>query len=63
MRLSCESPVPARSNLWLGSIGDLENGEFGIRGQIVADNALAGEPDCSSDGSITVKLEALTIAA
>ena len=43
--------------------GDLEDAEFDIRGQIVADIAVVGEPDCSSDGSVTVKLEALTIAA
>ena len=39
----------------------LENAEFSIPGQIVADIALAHAPAAQSDGSILVTLEALTI--
>lgn len=41
----------------------LENAEFSIPGVIVADIALARPPVLSSDGSTTVMIEALTVAA
>jgi len=40
----------------------LEDAEFSIPGHIVADIALAREPQSNSDGSISVDLEALTIS-
>ncbi len=40
----------------------LEDAEFSIPGQIVADIALASGPQPNSDGSVSVHLEALTIA-
>jgi hypothetical protein len=40
----------------------LEDAEFAIPGQIVADIALVGPPWTAPDGSITVEIEALTIA-
>ena len=40
----------------------IEDAEFAIPGHIVADIALAGAPERGEDGSITVTLEALTIA-
>jgi hypothetical protein len=40
----------------------LEDAEFDIPGQIVADIAVRGEPVRGRDGSITVAIEALTIA-
>jgi hypothetical protein len=40
---------------------DLEDAEFHIPRQIVADIALAGEPAREDDGSTTVTIEALTI--
>jgi hypothetical protein len=40
----------------------IEDAEFAIPNQIVADIALAGIPQRNGDGSITVELEALTIA-
>ncbi|WP_265530807.1 hypothetical protein [Sphingomicrobium marinum] len=39
----------------------LEEAEFVLRGHIVADIALAAPPLTCSDGSIEVKLEALTL--
>lgn len=40
----------------------LEDAEFTIKGQIVADIALLGEPVRASDGSISLTIEALTVA-
>ncbi|QIK77834.1 hypothetical protein G7077_01800 [Sphingomonas piscis] len=39
----------------------IEEAEFTIPGQIVADIALTGAPQARNDGSIEVSLEALTI--
>ena len=44
-------------------VDDLSDGEFDIPGHLRADIALAGEPRRDSDGSITVALEALTVAS
>ena len=41
----------------------LEDAEFSIRGVVVADIALAGAPAHAPDGSITLTIEALTVAA
>jgi len=40
----------------------LEDAEFSIPGIIVADIGLAGSPVASADGSITISIEALTVA-
>lgn len=40
----------------------LGEAEFSIRGQIVADVAVEGAPSRKADGSISVTIEALTIA-
>ena len=40
----------------------VEDAEFKIPGQIVADITIVGGPDYSSDGSVTLNLEALTVA-
>ena len=42
--------------------GGLEEAEFAIRGQIVADIAVEGTPERTHDGSILVAIEALTVA-
>jgi hypothetical protein len=39
----------------------IEDAEFDIRGQIVADIALAGKPVRGDDGSTSLKFEALTV--
>jgi hypothetical protein len=41
----------------------LEDAEFSIPGVIVADVAVAGAPAHAPDGSITLMIEALTVAA
>ena len=40
----------------------LEDAEFSIPGQIVADIAVTNQPEGHQDGSVSVSLEALTIA-
>lgn len=41
--------------------GDLEESEFGIAGQIVADIIVVGEPALAADGSFSITIEALTV--
>ncbi|WP_309661769.1 hypothetical protein [Sphingomonas sp.] len=41
---------------------DLGNAEFAIPGHLVADIAVASAPSCALDGSVTLAIEALTIA-
>ncbi len=41
--------------------GGLEDAEFTISGQIVADINLTGQPPASSDGSTSIEIEALTV--
>ena len=40
----------------------LDDAEFAIPGQIVADITVAGSPVRSADGSLSIKIEALTVA-
>lgn len=39
----------------------IEDAEFAVPGHVVADIALAGEPEHQPDGSILVAIEALTV--
>jgi hypothetical protein len=41
--------------------GDLDDAEFSITGQIVADVTVFGKPQRASDGSTSMIIEALTI--
>jgi hypothetical protein len=52
------------SRLAMESMCDgLEDADFSITGVIVADITLAGEPAYAPDGSTTITIEALTVAA
>ncbi len=42
-------------------IDGIEDAEFAIPGQILADIALVNRPRCDIDGSVTLELEALTV--
>ena len=55
-------PGPGAELLVAGFINGIEDAEFAIPGQILADIALARRPARSADGSVTLELEALTIA-
>ncbi len=43
-------------------LGGLDEAEFAIPGQIVADIAVIGAPARAADGSLSLKIEALTVA-
>ena len=43
-------------------ISGLEDAEISVPGHIVADIAVSGQPEVKQDGSVSVGLEALTIA-
>lgn len=54
-------PVPDSAVLFDTLTTGIEEAEFAIPGQIVADIALAGAPVTAPDGSLSVTIEALTI--
>ena len=60
MRLRILGPDPEEATRRL--IDGLEDAEFAIPGQIVADIAITDSPKNRADGSIELGLEALTIA-
>ena len=45
----------------LSLLSGIEEAEFAINGQIVADIAVTGDPVREADGSITLSIEALTV--
>ena len=54
-------PAPDASRLAAGLVNGLEGDEFSVPGHVVADVALAGEPERHGDGSITIAIEGLTV--
>ena len=54
-------PGPDSAGIVEGMCGGLEDAEFSIPGQIVADIALLGPPERGCDGSTSVVIEALTV--
>jgi hypothetical protein len=42
-------------------VNGIEDSEFSVPGHVVADIALAGEPERCDDGSLSLAIEALTI--
>ena len=61
-RMLLRVPGPGADDLVARLVGGLADAEFSIVGQIVADIGLEQPPTRNSDGSITVMVEALTIA-
>lgn len=55
-------PGPDSEQVVKRMCGGLEDAEFSISGQIVADITVFGKPECSSDGSTSITIEALTIS-
>ena len=55
-------PGPEAHLLTARLLDGLDEAEFSIPGQIVADIALLGAPVRSGDGSLSLSIEALTIA-
>lgn len=60
--ISLRIPGPGAGAVATMLIEGLEDADFAIPGQIVADIALAGPPGHQADGAITLEIEALTVA-
>jgi len=54
-------PGPDSAEITRLLTGGLEDAEFTISGHVVADIALAAEPELQSDGSMLIEIEALTV--
>jgi hypothetical protein len=54
-------PAPDAQQVASVLVHGLEDDEFSIRGHVVADVGLVGEPEHNADGSITLVIEALTV--
>lgn len=55
-------PSPDAPSIATRLVNGLEDAEFEIPGHIVADVVLSGEPEQLVDGSIALRIEALTVA-
>jgi hypothetical protein len=60
-RIRLRIPGPDPADLAALLVNGLEDCEFSIPGHVVADVALAGEPERQPDGSLTMTIEALTV--
>ena len=54
-------PAPDASAIASDLVNGMEDSEFSLAGHIVADIALAGEPETAADGSVSLSIEALTV--
>jgi hypothetical protein len=54
-------PAPGATDIVSSLVNGLSGDEFSIPGHVVADIALAGEPERQPDGSIVLAIEALTV--
>lgn len=55
-------PGPGAAQIADRLLGGLDDAEFAIPGQIVADITAAGTPVRAADGSLSVRIEALTVS-
>jgi hypothetical protein len=60
-RIRLRIPAPNAAEVVASLVNGLSNDEFSIPGHVVADLALAGEPEPQTDGSIVIGIEALTV--
>jgi hypothetical protein len=60
-RIRLRLPAPEASETASRLVNGLEDAEFSLPGHIVADIALAGEPEHGEDGSVSLTIEALSI--
>jgi 3,4-dihydroxy-2-butanone 4-phosphate synthase len=54
-------PAPDAQETVARLVNGIEDSEFSVPGHVVADIALAGEPERGDDGSVTLAIEALTV--
>lgn len=62
-QLALRIPGPLAADIAERLCDGLEDAEFALPGQIVADIAIAEVPSTASDGSVCLAIEALTICA
>jgi hypothetical protein len=62
-RIRLRIPAPEASETVSRLVNGLEDAEFSLPGHVVADIALAGEPEGVEDGSVSLTIEALTVEA
>lgn len=60
-RIQLRIPAPDAAQTAAMLVNGIEDAEFSLPGHLVADIALAGEPERNADGSISLSLEALTV--
>ena len=60
-RIRLRIPAPDAAETVASLVNKLSDDEFSIPGHVVADVALAGEPERQPDGSIVIGIEALTV--
>ena len=61
-RIRLRIPGPDASDIVARLVNGLEESEFSIPGHVVADVALAGEPERQAENSLSLTIEALTVA-
>ena len=60
-RIRLRIPAPNAAEVVASLVNGLGDEEFAIPGHVVADIALAGDPQPQPDGSIVIGIEALTV--
>ena len=60
-QMALRIPAPEASQIVSRIVDGLQDAEFALGGHIVADIAVAGEPEKLPDGSIALTIEALTV--
>jgi len=60
-RIRLRIPAPGAADVAALLVNGIELEEFSVPGHVVADVALAAEPEHQEDGSITLAIEALTV--
>ena len=60
-RIRLRIPAPDAPETVARLVNGIEDSEFSVPGHVVADIALAGEPERCDDGSLSLAIEALTI--
>jgi hypothetical protein len=62
-KLALRISAPEASEVVNKIVDGLEEAEFALPGHVVADIAIAGEPEKLPDGSVALTIEALTVEA
>lgn len=60
-RIRLRIPSPGAREVTARLVNGIEEAEFTVPGHVVADMAVASEPEVQADGSIIIAIEALTV--